>query len=197
MAGSPSRGSAARSAALIALAALAVHQLRYSLAYGSAAHEQLLRQGHGYLFGALPILVSFCVATLAAGLVRSALGRAPVGSPVTAPALRAVLYAAAIFAVFAIQESAEGMLSAGHLSGLAAVLGSGGWLAIPLALAFGPLCALLDGGLAKVEARLARAERIRLPRPLVAAAIASRVAIPLASAPLSFGLARRPPPLRV
>ena len=54
MSGRPDRGSTARSAALIALAALAVHQLRYLLAYGSAAHEQLLRQGHAYLFGALP-----------------------------------------------------------------------------------------------------------------------------------------------
>jgi hypothetical protein len=35
-----------RSAALIALATLAVHQLRYLLAYGSGAHGELLRQGH-------------------------------------------------------------------------------------------------------------------------------------------------------
>jgi hypothetical protein len=196
MTGRPGRGSTARSAALIALATLAVHQLRYLLAYGSSAHEQLLRQGHAYLFGALPILISFGVATIAAGLARAALRKVPAGTAVASPAPRAVIYAASIVAAFAVQESAEGLLSAGHSSGLAAVLGAGGWLAIPLALLFGAVCAALDGGLARLESQLARVEPIRPRlRPSALPAARTRVAVPLASLPLAFGLARRPPPL--
>jgi hypothetical protein len=195
MPGRPRRGSTARSAALIALGTLAVHQLRYVIAYGSAAHEQLLRQGHAYLFGALPILVSFSVAALAAGLLWAALGRARAGSPVASPAPRALLYAVAIVAVFAVQESVEGGLSAAHASGLAAVFAAGGWWAIPLALCFGGLCAVLDGGLAKLESRLAGPDAPRPARRSPAAATPStRLAVPLASLPLAFGLARRPPP---
>jgi hypothetical protein len=190
-------GSIARSAALIALAALGVHQLRYLLAYGGGAHGELARQGHDYLFGALPILAGFAIATLAAGLLRAAITSSP--SPALASArTRAVIYAAGILAVFVVQETTEGVLFAGHASGFAAAVAAGGWLALPLALAFGSLCTLLDGGLALVERSVAlaagspppRRSRLRLP-----ADGRSRIAIPLASRPLQFGLARRPPPV--
>ncbi len=190
-------GSIPRSSALIALAALGVHQLRYLIAYGGGAHEELARQGHGYLFGALPILAGFAIAALAAGLLRAAITSSP------APALastrgRAAIYAVAILAVFVVQETTEGVLFAGHASGLAAVLSAGGWLALPLALLFGSLCALLDGGLARVERAVAdpgepmRATRLRPPN---LARSGSWIGTPLASRPLVFGLARRPPPI--
>ncbi len=188
------KGSLARSAALIALAELAVHQLRYQLAYGSQAHTELARQGHSYLFGALPILVAFAVATVGAGVVRAAAGKAP-RSPIAAPRARAVLYAVGIAAAFAIQELTEGLLFAGHASGAAAVFAAGGWLALPLALVLGGLCALLDGGLARLEALIAPDPGIaRLRPPRVQGALAFPGTAPLASRPLAFGLARRPPP---
>ena len=189
-------GSVVRSAALIALAALGVHQLRYLIAYGGGAHEQLARQGHDYLFGALPILAGFAIAALAAGLLRAALISTPSPALLSTRA-RAALYAAAIVAVFVVQETTEGFLFSGHASGVAAVFAGGGWLALPLAFVFGPLCALLDGGLALIERRVAlRAESPRLPRsPLRPACRSrSRIEIPLARTPLAFGLARRPPP---
>ena len=196
---SPGRrnGSTARSAALIALAALGVHQLRYLIAYGGGARQELAHQGHDYLFGALPILAGFAIAALAAGLLRAAVTSSP------APALastrsRAVIYAAAVLAVFVAQEMTEGVLFAGHASGVAAVLSAGGWLALPLALLFGALCALLDGGLARIERSVAMAaappRRIR-SRGNAPASRRSWVGVPLASRPLQFGLARRPPPL--
>jgi len=37
-----------RSASLICLGALTVHQLRYSIACGPNAHQALVAQGHGY-----------------------------------------------------------------------------------------------------------------------------------------------------
>jgi hypothetical protein len=142
------------------------------------------------------------VATLAAGLTRAALGLAGSGGrgrgalPASIAA-RTVLYAASIAVAFAIQETAEGALFAGHAAGIAAILGLGGWLALPLALVFGAVCALLDGGLARLESLVARrtetAGRPRAPRS--AGGAAPRASLPLPTVPLAFGLARRPPPL--
>jgi hypothetical protein len=191
------QGSIPRSAALIALAALAVHQLRYLLAYGSASHEELSRQGHAYLTQALPLLVGFAAAALLAGLLKSALGPVRRRTALAQPRLRTLGYAASIVGVFAVQETIEGLLFAGHASGAAAVLGAGGWLALPLAGLFGALCAAVDGALAKLEALVAPgappAPRPRAPRRL--GAPARRLVAPLTSLPLAFGLARRPPPL--
>jgi hypothetical protein len=189
-------GSTPRSAALIALAALAVHQLRYLLAYGSDAHAELLRQGHAYLFQSLPVLIGFGLSAIAAGLDRAVL-RGPAGTAIASRRQRALLYAISIAAVFAVQETAEGLLFAGHASGIAAVLGAGGWMVLPLAILFGALCAALDRGLAKLESLVARVES-PLPRPRAPrrhGPTGSRTAVPLASLPLAFGLARRPPPL--
>lgn len=189
------QGSNARSAALIVLGALAVHQLRYLLAYGSGAHEQLALQGHAYLLHSLPILIGFAVSALAAGVLRAAMRSIPERPAIAEWRMRALLYAVAIVSVFAIQETAEGLMSGGHAAGIAAVFGAGGWLALPLAGLVGALCAALDGGLAKLESLVARvprsSARLRAPRRQAAT---SRVAIPLASLPLAFGLARRPPP---
>src|SRR5919197_2875781 len=106
-------GSLPRSAALIALAALAVHQLRYALAYGSNAHAELAAQGHAYLLQSLPILIGLAVAGLAAGLMRAALGLAGssgrgTGALPVSIVSRILLYAASIGIAFAIQETAEG-----------------------------------------------------------------------------------------
>lgn len=189
-------GSTPRSAALIALAALAVHQLRYLLAYGSDAHTELLRQGHAYLFQSLPVLIGFGLSAIAAGLIRAVL-RGPAGTAIASHRLRALLYATSIAAAFAVQETAEAVLFAGHASGIAAVFGAGGWLVLPLAMLFGALCAVLDGGLARLESLVSRVES-PLPRPRAPrrhSPTGSRTAVPLASLPLAFGLARRPPPL--
>jgi hypothetical protein len=190
------QGSLARSAALIALATLAAHQLRYLLAYGSGAHAEMARQGHAYLFSALPILIAFAAATLGAGLLRAAIGADPGRRAVAPPRSRALLYGFSIAAAFAVQETAEGFLFAGHASGLAAVFGGGGWIALPLALAFGSLCALLDGGLARLESLVAPAGPVALlPRaPRLRGALAAQASPSLTSSPLAFGLARRPPP---
>ncbi len=99
--------------------------------------------------------------------------------------------------MFAAQETTEGMLFAGHASGIASVLGAGGWLALPLAMLFGALCTVLDGGLAKLEALVALVEPGARRRPASCddSVALSWVLVPLASLPLAFGLARRPPPL--
>src|SRR5919106_3113849 len=102
------RGSIPRSAALIALAALAVHQLRYQLSFGPQAQEELARQGHAYLAHVLPVVIGFAVATLAAGLLRALLSGRPGHALLAAARMRALLYALAIVAVFTVKETAEG-----------------------------------------------------------------------------------------
>jgi hypothetical protein len=193
------QGSLPRSAALISLGALAVHQLRYQLAYGGDAHAELARQGHGYLTQALPLLIAAAMAIVAAGLIRAALRpRRAAAGPGIRLAARAGLFALAIFAAFAIQETSEGLLFAGHASGAAAVFAGGGWLALPLALVIGSVAAILDGGLARLETLVARAlPATPLPRaPRRHGHPAATATLSLVRSPLAFGLARRPPPLR-
>lgn len=198
------RGSAeslSRTAALIAVGAFAVHQLRYLAGYGHAAGAELSRQGHGYLDQGRPVLAAFVLSALAAGLLRAGLGRARGGAGLWPSASdtvrrRVVLYSIAIGAAFCCQESLEGALAAGHPAGSGAVLVGGGWLALPFSVLIGALCALLDRGLVTLERALAAAEDSRpgataptdSPRPHPAGLV------PLAAAPLAFGIARRPPP---
>ena len=190
------QGSIPRSAGLIVLAALAVHQLRYLLAYGAGTHESLAAQGHAYLLHALPVLAGFAIAAIAAGLLRAAITGAPGAAALKSRQARMAGYALAILAVFSIQESLEGALFAGHASGAEAVLGAGGWLALPLAALLGAVCALLDSALARLEilvAAPARGSRRRAPRRSGVARRARSAA--RATRLLAFGFARRPPPL--
>jgi hypothetical protein len=186
-----------RGAALLTLGALAVHQLRYLIAFGPSSGEALHREGHGYLAAALPVLVALAVALLAATLVTGALARSAAGAGLGAGPGRALFYAAALLSVFVSQELVEGALAPGHPAGLAAVVEGGAWVAAPLALGFGVIAAvverLLDRAEEIISAGLAPAER---PAPAADPPPATpwEGRAPLAAAPLAFGLARRPPP---
>lgn len=200
-----SAASLARTAALIAVGAFVVHQLRYLAGYGDAAGSELSRQGHGYLAGALPILAAFLLSAVAASLLRAALGRRS-GAPGECPeepgrdtfGRRAALFAAGIVVVFCVQESLEGALCAGHPGGVGAVLAHGGWLALPLAGLVAIVCALLDRGIVTLEAAIAGDGASLPPRRRPAPSPRPRPAllVPLSAAPLAFGIARRPPPAR-
>ena len=63
----------ARAASLLSLAALAVHELRYLLAYGDRASEALASQGHAYLSDLGGALITVLLATLLATLLAGAL----------------------------------------------------------------------------------------------------------------------------
>ena len=202
-----SAASLARTAALIAVGAFAVHQLRYLAGYGDAAGSELSRQGHGYLAGALPILAAFLLSAVAASLLRAALGRRS-GAPGECPeepgrdtfGRRAALFAAGILVVFCVQESLEGALCAGHPGGARrrcspTAAGSRS----PSQAWSRSLCALLDRGI--VDARGGDRGRRRAPCPGGAGrAPAPRprpaLLVPLSASPLAFGIARRPPPAR-
>jgi hypothetical protein len=189
---------ALRATALLALGALAVHELRYALAYGSDAGQALARQGHGYLGELAPALFVLAISAILGRLVAAALGGVREADPARASARHTTLaFAAALLVIFCAQELVEGAVFAGHPGGLAAIFAHGGWLALPLALATGFLAARADRLLAGVERAVAPrvAGRRRLPRPgALPGPGAAHERRPLAACPLAFGLARRPPP---
>jgi hypothetical protein len=182
-----------RLAAILALGAFALHQLRYLIAFGDSSSAALARQGHAYMADALPVLGVFALSALLATLIR---GRYGAGLRRMSLSRRAAIFTVALLVIYASQESLEGMLASGHPAGLAAILAAGGWLAIPLAAALGAVAALLAGALEGVELaisrrRVARALR-RAPR-VRGRAHAARDAKRLLN-PLALGLASRPPP---
>ena len=126
--------------ALMPGAALAVHQLRYWLAFGGRAGAQLQAQGHSYLHSVVPWVV--LLLALSAGVFLRALGRA-FGGHCSLPRYTLsflglwVLSAFTLVAIYALQEFLEGLFAAGHAAGWIGIFGYGGWWSIPAAAAVG------------------------------------------------------------
>jgi hypothetical protein len=182
-----------RLAAILALGAFALHQLRYLIAFGDSSSAALARQGHAYMADALPVLGVFALSALLATLIR---GRYGAGLRRMSLSRRAAIFTVALLVIYASQESLEGMLASGHPAGLAAILAAGGWLAIPLAAALGAVAALLAGALEGVELAISRrraARELRRAPRVQGRAHAARNAKRLLT-PLALGLASRPPP---
>jgi hypothetical protein len=181
---------------LVPAAALAVHQIRYSLAYGSKANTQLAAQGHSYLHSLAPwtVLALGIGATLFLRRVSQALATGDAGRPrrFSFAALWA-LSGVGLLAVYSVQETLESFLSSGHPGGVAGVFGHGGLWAIPASAAVGLAVALaLRAGRVVLDAaaRLAPELRRLRPLPLVApAGVVPAVACPLAR----FAAGRAPP----
>jgi hypothetical protein len=186
------RGShALRFVALVSAGALALHELRYRIGYGHEAEEAVAAQGHGYL--SVAALGSALLAVAAACAFALAFRHGPV-----APRSLGASWlssSGALLLVYAVQEMAEGALSAGHPAGLAGVVSHGGWSALVLAAALGALISLALRGADEALALAAVAAPVpRLPRaPLAPAGPLARPAA-LLSSPLSRHLAGRAPP---
>jgi hypothetical protein len=184
---------------LLPPAALAVHQLRYVLAYGANAGIELQRQGHSYLNSAVPWIV--LVGALVVGGFLRALGRAFSGQTSSSRltiSLAALWLActACLVAIYAGQEFLEGLFATGHPTGWAGIFGYGGWWSIPAAVCIGLVLAAVFHGARWVLHEVAQ----RYTRPLVLSrrrpAPAKRpplVAAP-APAPLAGGWSDRGPP---
>ncbi|MFL5863428.1 MAG: hypothetical protein ACJ780_22080 [Solirubrobacteraceae bacterium] len=186
-------------AAVVPAAALAVHQLRYLLAFGGTASVELQRQGHSYLHSLAPWIV--VALGWAAGAFLSALGRALAGqtsAPRYAMSLVALwlVCAASLVAIYCGQEFVEGLLATGHPTGLGGIFGYGGWWAIPSAVCVGlVLATLLHGArwvLREVAAHCARRHGpcSLLPRGAPRPAGASLLRL----TPLALGWCGRGPP---
>lgn len=195
----PGRLDRFRGMAVLPLAALAVHQLRYQLAFGADAERRLAAEGHAYLGSVETVAIVLCAVAVGGFLTR--LAGAWCGRAVAPGAARRLgtlkLWAAATVALMAIytgQELLEGWLAAGHPPGVEGVVGNGGWLAAPLSLVIGALLALLLRGAHAVlalvrrasSARRLAAERRPLPRP--------RTVLLRRRSPLAVAAAGRAPP---
>lgn len=181
---------------LVPAAALAVHQLRYSLAYGSRAGAELAAQGHSYLHSLVPwIVLSLCVA--ASGFLRRVVAAAQTGAltPRRArrwPALWG-LTTGGLVGIYAVQETLEGLFAPLHPNGAAGVVGHGGWWAVPAAAVVAlVVVALLRGGHAVL--RLAAASAPLRPRVHTPRAAFRTTPDLLAPAPLALAAAGRAPP---
>ena len=187
-----------RTAALLATGALGVHELRYLLAYGPHASEASAAQGHAYLAlvgFAVAVAVAAAVARFARALQRAlATGRAGEHLSRRFAALWA-RSALALCAAYTVQESLEGAFNAGHPTGVAGVVGDGGWTAFLVALAVAALIALLEAGTgAALRVAAHRGRSTRAARPCRRArqpALSVELAV---VAPLARHLAGRAPP---
>jgi hypothetical protein len=182
--------AALRPATLVAGGAFAVHELSYVAGYGGGASEAL--QNHSYLSALVPALAVLAaltlVATIECGLARPRVRRrSPLG--------RILTYAGAILVVFAVQETAESILAAGHPGAIGAVFTQGGPVAVPLALVFGALSWLAVRGLEAAEDRIAaRFEPTAVPEAARSRPRPRLLDIVRSPAVLASGAAPRAPP---
>ena len=131
-----------RTAVLLCAGALAVHELRYLLAFGAGSGSALARSGHAYL-GVVHPLVALVVGAVLAQLVRiAARGRADDARPAMTFARAWAMASAALLVIYSVMELTEGAVSAGHAAGLAALSTHGGLLAVPVSVAIGAVVAL-------------------------------------------------------
>ena len=184
--------------ALMPLAALLVHQLRYLVSYGPAAGGELAATGHRYLHELTPWLVTLFGCSM--GLVLVRLARAwRSGHDDGRPASFRRLWLAttvALVAIYAGQEALEGLLATGHPAGLVGVFGDGGVWAVPAAALVGAAVALWVRGAARAVAAVAalRAVRPARRRAVEVARWSLRPVLPAPAAPLAAAAAGRAPP---
>lgn len=183
-----------RAAALLAGGAFALHQLRYLLGYGGDSHAALGDQGHAYMTVLAPVIavaLMLVAADFGARLIRARGERDG-----AAPALGRLwlLATLSLLGAYTLQESLEGALAPGHPAGVAALLGHGGWAALPLAAALGLVIALLVRG-AHRTLELVTEPPVRIarpPTPLALTSIATRLR-PRGRSAAGRHLARGPP----
>ncbi len=183
---------------LVPAAALAVHQLRFMLAFGGRATVVLSQQGHAYMHSLVPWIVLSVAA--AAGLFLWSLGRALGGNrrPTQYAASFTVLWIVCtitLIVIYAGQELLEGFFATGHTAGLAGVFSYGGWWSIPAALCVGLVLAAVFHGARWTLDEVARRHRRQAPayQRENASAPRRRDALPLLT-PLAQGASGRGPP---
>ena len=185
----------ARAGVLLLVAAVVVHQLVYGLS-GVRADEHA-HQYLGWLRPALAVLLGMLVAELAVRVLR--VDRRAVKPPPRGRVLWPVL-TVLLVAIFAAQEAAETLLTAGehHHALRELVFEHGLWIVLPISALLGGAIALLLRGAAAVEAWCLAIEPARAAVPAPYRTHKARARIE--SAPrdvLGRNLAGRGPPLVV
>ncbi len=95
-----------RLAAILAVGAFALHQLRYLLTIGSSA--EVAEASHRYMADLLPPIAVLVLAAVVATLIRGTEGASPERTPL---ARRIAVFAGALLAIFLGQESLEAILA--------------------------------------------------------------------------------------
>ena len=181
--------------ALLSAAAFGVHQLRYAVAFGSDAGSALEGSGHDYLTFAKPLIGLALAFALAHAVWRIAGGGR--AHRISRRRLAALL-ALTLLLVYTGQELLEGELAAGHASGLAGVFGSGGWVAVPLALTLGGALSLAVDLVDAATEAIGAGANVPLPRPAPPTEISNDAAVVVERrpSPIARHLAGRAPPTR-
>jgi hypothetical protein len=185
--------------ALVPAGALAVHQLRFWLAFGSHANAELARQGHAYLHSLAPWVV--LLPGLAAGGFLCALGRAlarqrSVRRYTLSLAGLWLVCSVCLVTIYVTQEFLEGLFAFGHPAGLAGIFGYGGWWSIPAALCVGLVLAAVFHGARWVLDEIAQRRRRAVGLPIISRGtqrLPLGVPLPRLS-PLAEGRSSRGPP---
>jgi uncharacterized membrane protein len=181
---------------LLPAAAFAVHQLRYSLAYGSRANSVLAAQGHSYLDSLAPWLV--LLLALGAGSLLVRVTAAALSGEADRPRRSLTglwaLASATLVAIYVVQELLESLFAIGHPTGFAGVFGHGGWWALVASLVVGGAVAALLRVACEVVSLARRIAPRRAilglpPRTLRAQCLSAG-----ARSPLAFAAAGRAPP---
>jgi hypothetical protein len=186
-------------AALVPAAALAVHQLRFLLAFGPNAGLELARQGHSYLHSLVPwivLLIGVAAGAFLWGLGRALRGQTSVPRYTMSLVGLWVVCSACLVAIFVAQEFLEGVFAVGHPAGLAGIFGYGGWWSIPVALCVGLVLAVVFHGARWVLDEVAQRRRGVACGPLLrlAAPARPRDALLARLSPLAEGSSGRGPP---
>lgn len=186
-----SRLSVVRVAAALLPAALLLHECAYLLATESVPSV------HGYLGTAVPWIAASTASLVAAALLMPLLRSGPSVTSAAVDRRAPFALATALIGIFTAQELAEGLLLGGGAEALAGALAAT-WVVLPLALGIGLIAAAaiesMERGAVAIAGLLAPG--VSRGRRVAIAARDPLSATPavLSHAPLSFGLARRPPP---
>ena len=181
---------------LLPAAAFAVHQLRYTLAYGSHADSVLAAQGHSYLNSLAPWLVLLLGLGAGTFLVRVACAAAGETDRRRRRAFveQWLLASAILVAIYVVQEVLEELFATGHPGGFAGVIGHGGWWALVVSLAAGAAVAAL---LQVAHAVILVAERLATRRTFLgppSLTLRLRAVSLVLRSPLACAAAGRAPP---
>lgn len=175
---------------------LAVHQLRYLLAFGSDAGSQLSAQGDHYVATAAVVAGALVLLSVTAGLMKlfaASRGRGTL-TVTRAPFWLLWLALAALLLVgFCALEGLEIALEAHHAAGLIGIFGHGGLWALPAAASVGAVMALLVHGGRALLKIAARRRSLRVAGSPGTRLARSRVAAPLCGPMASCAAGRAPP----
>jgi hypothetical protein len=147
------------------VAAFAVHQLRFLLAFGSGAGAELNETGHSYLHSVVPwimLLVGVSVGAFLWSLGQAASGKRSASRRGLSFVALWLVCASCLLAIYCTQEFLEGLFATGHPTGLAGIFGLGGLWSVPSAIGVGLVLATLMYG---ARWTLAQVSQWRRPAP--------------------------------